>query len=97
MYIHNYCLACTFIHAVTTITCGNIKLTDIELVQQSWNSTTDEPEITTTTYHCAESISKDQTVSIVCSSDGVSMWNTDPSSHGCVDNSTETECKTLES
>ena len=90
----HYCLAYTFIYAVT-ITCGNIKLTDIELVriQQSSNSTTDELEETMTTYHCAESISMDQTISMICSSDRVSRWNVDPSSHGCIGNNTETESK----
>ena len=75
-------------YPVTMISCGNITLTDFEVVVK-WlqsNSTTDEAEESTTIYHCAESISMSQTVSIVCSSDGVSRWNTDPDSHGCVFN-----------
>ena len=75
------------------ITCGNIKLTDFELVKQQTSSITDEHEESTTTYHCAESISTNQTVPVVCSSDDDSRWSTDPSSHGCVVNGTETESK----
>ena len=93
MYCKLYGLFNFSFYPVTMITCGNIKLTDIELVQQSSNYATnlDKPEITTTIYHCAESISMDQTVSIVCSSNRVSRWNADPSSHGCIGNSTETD------
>ena len=47
-------------------------------------------------YHCAESISTNQTVSSVCSSDGVSRWNPDPTSHGCVSASSDTAGNLIE-
>ena len=62
-----------------TITCGNIKLTDIEVKLH----TSDNFIISSLVYHCAESISVNQTITSVCSSGGDSLWNPDPASHGC--------------
>ena len=67
-----------------TITCGSIKLTDIEL--ELHNSDTSTSSLI---YHCAESISANQTITSVCSSDGDSLWNPDPDSHGCTNISTD--------
>ena len=73
-----------FISSVT-ITCGSVKLTNIELeVHTSDDSTS------SLIYHCAESISANQTVTSVCSNDGDSPWNPDPASHGCANVSNNT-------
>ena len=68
-----------------TITCGGVKLTDIEL-----ELLTPDDSISSLIYHCAESISANQTITSVCSSDGDSLWNSDPASHGCANVSTGT-------
>ena len=73
-----------FIQSVT-ITCGSIKLTDIELELHTSDDST-----ASLIYHCAESISANQTITSVCSSDGGSLWNSDPASHGCTSISTDT-------
>ena len=73
---------------IVTITCGNIKLVDIEL--ETIPSTVLNTIGSMTIYHCAESISANQTVSSVCSSDGVSRWNPDPTSHACVSATSDT-------
>ena len=81
MYVHT-----NNIIMLVTITCGNIKLMDIEL-EMNPNTVMNNIEpggSTVMVYHCAESISTNLTVSSACSSDEVSRWNPDPTSHGCV-------------
>ena len=87
-HIHKHTLTYT-----VTITCGNFKLTDIELVQRSADTATvnDATESLTTLYHCAEGVTTDNSVSSICFSDGVSRWNTDLANQGCTSSGASTD------
>ena len=75
-------LTCFNIYSAT-ITCGNIKLTDVELQLHTSDDFT-----SLLIYHCAESISANQNITSVCSNDGDSLWNSDLARHGCANVST---------
>ena len=82
-----------FYYNIATVTCGNIKLTDVELELHSPDNST------SLLYHCANSISDsvNHTIISVCSSDGDSKWDPDPASHGCTSISTNTIGKLIAS
>ena len=58
---------------------GNIKLTNVEIELHTSNKSL----MSSLIYHCAESVSANQTITSVCSSGGDSLWSPDPASHGC--------------